>query len=465
MNKLLKRALMLGTLVVCLATAAWAGNVEVDWVGGNIDCDVIPAAEGYYQNSMQYFYLQSADDKVNFDKNDFEYYFDANGNMTWGQWSDGTVIYRNDYDKNGNLIRSVSTGDDSVTDTEIETFTYDSNGLLTQSRYYSSIKGGSAEEDNTYYYTYGNNQITVKAYCSNPYGDSVVNYVYTLDDNGNVVKLTYKNETEGYDYSGTTTFTYDARGNLTKSENVGTGWNAGVTYLFEYNDQDLCVKETFVSAEGYETATTYKYDENGNAIEEVHYNSWGFNYTYAPIPQSASQSDFEDVDANSPYTMPIIWAAKTGITTGKTATTFAPKLGCTRAQMVTFLWRAAGSPEPKSNSNPFTDVDKNSPYYTAIQWAVEMGITNGISATQFSPNVTCTRAQIVTFIYRAAGRPAVKSTTNPFKDVTKNSYYDAILWAVENGVTNGFNATTFAPSSTCTRAQGVTFLYRSIGLY
>lgn len=464
MNKLLKRALMLGTLVVCLATAAWAGNVEVSWVGGNIDCSVNPAAEGYYQNSMQYFYLQSADDKVNFDKNDFEYYFDANGNMTWGQWSDGSVIYRNDYDKNGNLIRSVSTGDDSVTDTEIETFTYDSNGLLTQSRYYSSIKGGSAEEDNTYYYTYGNNQITVKAYCSNPYGDSVVNYVYTLDGNGNVVKLTYKNETAGYDYSGTKTFTYDARGNLTKSENVGTGLNAGGKYLFEYNDQDLCVKETFVNAEGYENATTYKYDENGNAIEEVHYNSWGYNYTYAPIPQSASQSDFSDVSANAFYTSPVIWATETGITKGTTETTFSPNQGCTRAQMVTFLWRAAGSPEPKSNNNPFTDV-KQGAYYKAILWAVEKGITNGTTATTFSPNATCTRAQIVTFIYRAAGEPAVKNSTNPFQDVKQGAYYKAILWAVENGVTTGFTANTFAPNSTCTRGQGVTFLYRGIGLY
>ncbi len=460
MNKLLKRALMLGTLVVCLATAAWAGNVEVSWVGGNVDCDVNPTAEGYYQNSLQYFYLQSADDKVNFDKNDFEYYFDANGNMTWGQWADGSETYRNDYDKNGNLIRTVAAGEE----TYIETYTYDSNGLLTQSHYYSSIKGGEAGEDNTYYYTYGNNQITVKAYCSNPYGDSVVNYVYTLDGNGNVVKLTYKNETAGHDYSGTTTFTYDARGNLTKAENVGTGVNSGGTYVYEYNDQDLCVKATFVSAEGYENATTYKYDENGNAIEEVHYNSWGYNYTYAPIPQSASQSDFSDVSANAFYTSPVIWATETGITKGTTETTFSPNQGCTRAQMVTFLWRAAGSPEPKSNNNPFTDV-KQGAYYKAILWAVENGITNGTTATTFSPNATCTRAQIVTFIYRAAGEPAVKNTTNPFQDVKQGAYYKAILWAVENGITNGFTANTFAPNSTCTRGQGVTFLYRSIGLY
>ena len=281
--------------------------------------------------------------------------------------------------------------------------------------------------------------------------------MYTLDDNGNVVK---RANDDGDVY----TYTYDARGNLTEKQ-----FPDGGKYTFEYNDQDLCVKQTYVSAGGYETGTTYQYDEHGNVIEklikELGDSYSGYIYTYAPIPQSASQSDFSDVSANAFYTSPVIWATETGITKGTTETTFAPNQGCTRAQMVTFLWRAAGSPEPKSNSNPFTDVDKNSPYYKAIQWAVEKGITNGISATQFSPNATCTRAQIVTFIYRAAGEPAVKSTTNPFKDVKQGAYYKAILWAVENGVTNGFTANTFSPSSTCTRGQGVTFLYRIIGLY
>lgn len=451
MNKLLKRALMLGTLVVCLATAAWAGNVEVDWVNGNSDCEVNTTAEGYYQNSSQYCYytpVYSHEGEIL----TFDYYFDANGNMTWGQWSDGSVIYRNDYDKNGNLIRSVSTGDASVTDTAIETFTYDSNGLLTQSHYYSSFKGGSAEEDNTYYYTYGNNQITVKAsYNDSEYGNSTDTFVYTLDNNGNVVKFV-----EG---SGRVeTYIYDARGNLTEKQ-----YPDGKKYLFEYNDQDLCVKETFVNAEGYETATTYEYDEHGNMVKMVQ-GSTVIKNTYAPIPQGGSKSEFEDVKDNAFYTSPVIWATETGITKGTTETTFSPNKACTRAQMVTFLWRAAGSPEPKSNNNPFTDV-KQGAYYKAILWAVEKGITNGTTANTFSPNATCTRAQIVTFIYRAAGEPAVKNSTNPFKDVKQGAYYKAILWAVENGITNGFTATTFSPNSTCTRGQGVTFLYRGIGLY
>ena len=218
-----------------------------------------------------------------------------------------------------------------------------------------------------------------------------------------------------------------------------------------------------MNEKGNETAATYEYDEHGNMVKKVQ-GSNVIKNTYAPIPQGGSQSVFADVSANTYYNAPVIWATETGITNGKSETTFAPNDGCTRAQMVTFLWRAAGSPEPKSNNNPFTDV-KQGAYYKAILWAVEKGITKGTTTTTFEPNKTCTRAQIVTFIYRAAGEPAVQNSTNPFQDVKQGAYYKAILWAVENGITNGFNATTFSPNATCTRAQGVTFLYRGIGLY
>ncbi len=448
MNKLLKRALMLGTLVVCLATVAWAGNVEVDWID-NTGTNINLVADGYYQDSSQYFYM-SGGKKVNRDKYGYEYYFDANGNMTWGQRADGAVVYRNDYDKNGNLIRTVEADKAMGTGTVIKTFTYDSNGRLKMCHWEEAAKGSSFSI--TRLYTYGNNQITVASNFRSDYGDSTSTYVYTLDDNGNVVKSVD-------DSSAVETYTYDARGNLTESRKSN-----GYKSVYEYNDQNLCVKETYVDDQDRETVTTYQYDEHGNVIEELRDSYSGYIYTYAPIPQSASQSDFTDVSANAFYTSPVIWATETGITKGTTETTFSPNQGCTRAQMVTFLWRAAGSPEPKSNNNPFTDV-KQGAYYKAILWAVENGITNGTTATTFSPNATCTRAQIVTFIYRAAGEPAVKNTTNPFQDVKQGAYYKAILWAVENGITNGFTANTFAPNSTCTRGQGVTFLYRGIGLY
>ena len=160
---------------------------------------------------------------------------------------------------------------------------------------------------------------------------------------------------------------------------------------------------------------------------------------------------------------PIDWALERKITAGTSATTFSPKSGCTRAQVVSFLWRAAGQPEPVSGSNPFVDVQPNAYYYKAVLWAVENKITAGTSATTFSPNDTCTRAQIVAFLWRYEGEPTPETATNPFADVPSGAYYaKAVLWASENGVTAGTSATTFSPSDTCTRAQVVAFLYRDL---
>ena len=142
---------------------------------------------------------------------------------------------------------------------------------------------------------------------------------------------------------------------------------------------------------------------------------------------------------------------------------FSPGAGCTRAQVVTFLWRAAGEPQPKSENNPFADVQKGQYYYKAVLWAVEKGITTGTSPTTFRPDQTCTRGQIVTFLWRYFGEPEPKTGNNPFEDVKDSDYfYKAVLWAVENGITTGTTATTFRPEQTCTRAQIVTFLYRAM---
>ena len=152
-----------------------------------------------------------------------------------------------------------------------------------------------------------------------------------------------------------------------------------------------------------------------------------------------------------------------GITKGTDDTHFSPDGICTRAQAVTFLWRAAGSPAPRSRTVPFTDVPVGSYYYDAVLWAVENGITKGTSDTMFSPNATCTRAQIVTFLWRAAGSPEPKSMSS-FSDVSADSYYaKAVAWAVENGITTGTGDGKFSPDATCTRAQSVTFLFRAIG--
>ena len=173
---------------------------------------------------------------------------------------------------------------------------------------------------------------------------------------------------------------------------------------------------------------------------------------------------FTDMPAKGNWAHDAIdWAIVNKITSGTSATTFSPNAGCTRAQVVTFLWRAAGSPEPTSTSNPFTDVKESAYYYKAVLWAVEKGITMGTAADKFSPDATCTRAQIVTFLWRYEGTPAPKTNNNLFTDVKAGAYYEkAVLWAAETGVTAGTSVTTFSPDDTCTRAQVVTFLYRDI---
>ena len=173
------------------------------------------------------------------------------------------------------------------------------------------------------------------------------------------------------------------------------------------------------------------------------------------------KNPFIDVPAGSYYEDAVIWAVDKGITAGTSATTFNPNGICTRAQAVTFLWRAAGSPAAKSAVMPFTDVKAGSYYETAVLWAVENGITKGTSDTMFSPDATCTRAQIVTFLWRSQKSPAA-GMANPFADVAADTYYiDAVLWAVKHNITVGTTFSIFSPDEECTRAQIVTFLYRA----
>ena len=171
---------------------------------------------------------------------------------------------------------------------------------------------------------------------------------------------------------------------------------------------------------------------------------------------------FDDVkDSKQFYFAPVYWAVDQKITRGTSEKLFSPDEGCTRGQVVTFLWRAAGEPEPTKAENPFQDVKGTDYFYKAVLWAVEKGITKGTSADKFSPDATCTRGQIVTFLYRAEGTPEIAKKSKPFHDVDEGQYYaDAVAWAVENGVTTGKSAETFAPEATCTRGEIVTFLFR-----
>ena len=176
---------------------------------------------------------------------------------------------------------------------------------------------------------------------------------------------------------------------------------------------------------------------------------------------------FTDVDVNDNCYDAVLWAVENGITGGTSDTAFSPNAACTRAQIVTFLWRAAGSPVVNDAMN-FSDVPADAYYAEAVRWAVSQGITTGTGNGTFSPNATCTRAQAMTFIYRSeqaqgGGMQGEWMFLNPFSDVDLESYYgEAVMWAVANGVTNGTSDTTFSPNADCTRAQIVTFLYRCL---
>ena len=169
---------------------------------------------------------------------------------------------------------------------------------------------------------------------------------------------------------------------------------------------------------------------------------------------------FTDVPAGSWYEDPVDWAVEGGITNGIGDYTFGPDAPCTRGQVVTFLWRSVGCPEPGSGVNPFTDVNESDYFHKAVLWAVELGITNGMSPDSFVPDQPCTRAQVATFLWRMAGKPDPVSGQHSFTDISQGYYFDAVLWAVDYGITNGMTDTTFVPDQFCTRAQIVTFLYR-----
>lgn len=172
---------------------------------------------------------------------------------------------------------------------------------------------------------------------------------------------------------------------------------------------------------------------------------------------------FTDMPAGGTWSHEAIdWAILNNITTGTSATTFRPDMACSRGQIVTFLWRAAGSPKAAAAEHPFTDVNPGAYYYDAMLWAVEKGITIGSSATTFSPERVCSRAEVVTFLWRASGKPAPEYEENRFHDVEAGSFYEeAVKWAVSKNITHGIGEGTFAPKQSCSRAQVATFLYRN----
>ena len=178
-----------------------------------------------------------------------------------------------------------------------------------------------------------------------------------------------------------------------------------------------------------------------------------------------NENPFLDVNETQFFYDSVLWAVENGITSGMTDDTFDPFAVCNRAQVVTFLWRAANSPEPATGENPFTDVPADSWFTKSVLWALENGITTGISDTEFGPGMTCNRAQVVTFLWRMLGQQQPGLTENPFTDVSEGIWYEKpVLWALENGITTGASDTTFNPNGQCQRAQVVTFLHRTAQL-
>jgi len=176
---------------------------------------------------------------------------------------------------------------------------------------------------------------------------------------------------------------------------------------------------------------------------------------------ASADSRFEDVKSGKWYYQAVIWAVENGIASGTSATTFSPNAPCTRAQIVTFLWKAAGSPSVEGVENPFTDVSKKKYYYQPVLWAYSNQITSGTSATEFSPNAECTRGQIVSFLWKASGGSTVDVDRSSFTDVKSGKYYEKpVYWAVLGGVTGGVTSTEFQPNTSCTRAQAVGFIYK-----
>mgnify|MGYP003049210782 CR=1 FL=1 len=254
----------------------------------------------------------------------------------------------------------------------------------------------------------------------------------------------------GYSYY-TIKATAGAGGSISPSGNVSVREGRDQTFTIT-PDKGYAVSNVKIDGKSIGAVKSYTFEnvKKSHTIEVVFMKANG-------NPQTGV---FVDVATGSYYEDAVDWAVENGITKGTDDTHFSPDGICTRAQAVTFLWRTVGSPKPETRAMPFTDVPVGSYYYDAVLWAVENGITKGTSDTTFTPNMTCTRAQIVAFLWRSEKSPAA-GTANPFADVKSTAYYaDAVLWAVKENITKGTTSTTFSPNADCTRAQIVTFLWR-----
>ena len=398
----------------------------------------------------------------------------ANKNVRWTS-SDSTIVK---VDENGN-ITALKEGTATVTATAISgSGRYSADCVVTVDtsipvdKYTVTVNNSYAETSGAGMYQPGQ-QVTVQAGSRSGYRFDgwTVEGITVSDSSSETVTFTMP--------SGNVTFTanWSSIGGGSSSSSgdysisMNTGSNGKISVSPSRADKGDTVTITVKPDSGYVLDTLTVTDKNGDSVKltEKDENRYTFTMPASKVTVKATftaetqESDlpFTDVSAEDYFYDAVRWAVENNITTGTSAAAFSPSAACTRGQMVTFLWRAAGCPAPKSTSNPFTDVEESDYCYEAVLWAVENGITAGTSATTFSPDAVVTRGQTVTFLYRYDGASAAADAD--FTDVSEDAYYyDAVQWAAESGITTGTTATTFSPDAACTRGQIVTFLFRDL---
>lgn len=486
-------------------------------------------------------------------------YDEAGYRLVGGENSEGGSTQA-EYDGRGNLIRQVFTDGDGYTNTTA--WTYDSQDRVTgrtekvegqETHYQSSVEyrydeqGRLVREDHqsdgqtaAILYTYDSQGRLIEERVDDESGPSVDRYTYEGDtlvrmvsegedwryenlsryENGREVEKTTERSTlvsvsEGgeatyrLEETWTTVWVYDSQGRLTKTETDQYDGEGNLMYAEEdqmqyFQDGKLqhqlnaweshwdnetpflqsneytirydsagrlssVVRERTENGQNAGTRSyTYHYDEAGNndqvVLRQTGEKDVTYSFTYEAIQASPSPAvqGFADVPEGAYYAAPVAWAVDKQVTTGTSSTTFSPDQPCTRAQVVTFLWRAMGRPEAQPHDG-FTDVEAGSYYEQAVAWAVENQVTTGTSPATFSPDQPCTRAQVVTFLHRALGSPQVMLGTDLFTDVPEDAYFfQPVLWALDRSVTAGTGAGVFSPDAPCTRAQVVTFLSRAL---
>ena len=375
---------------------------------------------------------------------------------------------------------------EGVTLTIEENATLTNNGTLENSGIISGNVAGTGKQTSIVTFSVTPSDATIVVKDSDGNEVSAVGGKYALENGKNytytVSKSGYRTQTSTFTVTKaeTITVTLSTSGGGGGGSSSSSGYavsvssasNGSVSVSPKNASKGATVTITVTPNSGYELDELTVTDKNGDTVKLTNKGNGKYTFTMpaskvtvkATFEKAATEPEtpvFTDVSTSAYYYDAVEWAVEEGVTSGTTATTFSPNASCTRAQMVTFLWRANGSPKA-GGTNPFTDVKPDAYYYDAVLWAVEKGITSGTSATTFSPDATVTRGQTVTFLYRANGSPAV-SGSSPFADVAADAYYAAaVQWAVAENVTAGTSATTFSPNNACTRAQIVTFLYRDM---